>query len=55
LNNYFENVKKEEVVMQFEIIFQTFQGRAEKIHKKSQINIAALGVEICHWKPRDKE
>ena len=33
---------KEEVVVQFEITFQNFQGKVEKIHEKSHINTAWL-------------
>jgi hypothetical protein len=43
------------VVVQFEVIFQNFQGRVEKIHEKSQINVASLGVEILRRKPRNAE
>ena len=46
LKNYFENMLKEEVVVHFEVIFQNFRRRDEKIHEKSQINVASLGVEI---------
>jgi hypothetical protein len=37
---------KEDVVVRFEAIFQNFQGRDEKVHEKSQINLARLGVKI---------
>jgi stress response protein YsnF len=53
LNIYLENMLKEEVVVQFEVIFQNFQGRAEKIQKNSQINaldsrfdVGNLGIRI---------
>jgi hypothetical protein len=44
---------KKEVMVQYKAIFQNFQGRAKKIHEKSQINVAKLGVEIRRGKPRN--
>jgi hypothetical protein len=37
LKNYLDNMFKEEVVVQFEVTFQNFQGRDEKIQENSQI------------------
>lgn len=51
LNNDLENVLQEEVVVRFIVVFQNFQGRAEKIHEKSPINV----VEIRRQKPRSTE
>lgn len=51
LNNDLENALQEEFLVRFMVIFQNFQGRAEKIHEKSPINV----VEIRHQKPRSTE
>lgn len=51
LNNDLENMLQEEVVVRFIVIFQNFQGRAEKIHEKSPVN----EVEIRRQKTRSTE